>query len=121
MFSFRTQVLQNFIFNAFPGLIQQPVDRNGVLGNYLLDNTTLLGGKYIGQDMYVQGMLSMRYDANRDTFGGMTFQPDIGLELQGPVVFYGMDLRIRWNFMPEHPENWYANDNAITFTFSKSY
>ncbi|MDR2575450.1 MAG: hypothetical protein LBC52_03305 [Treponema sp.] len=121
MFSLRTQVFQNFLFNAFPGLMQQPVDRNGVLGNYLLDNTTLLGGKYIGQDLYVQGMLSMRYDANRDTFGGMTFQPDIGLELQGPVVFYGMNLRIRWNFLPEHPENWYANDNAITFTFSKTY
>jgi len=121
MFSFRTQVVQNFIFSRVPGLTLQPVDRNGALGNYLLDNTTLFGGKYIGQDLFIQGMLSMRYDANRNTFGGMTFQPDIGLELQGPVVFYGLNLRIRWDFVPEHPENWYANDNAITFTLSRSF
>jgi len=124
MFSLRTQVAQNFIFNAFPGLIQQPVDRNGLLGNYLLDNTTLLGGKYIGQDLFLQGMLSMRYDANKDTFGGLTFQQNYGFELQGPVLqglLNGVNFRIRWDFMPEHPENWYANDNSVTFTFSKSY
>jgi hypothetical protein len=97
----------------------QPVDRNG-WGNYL-DNTTLFGGKYIGPDMFVQGMLSMRYDNNRTTLGGMTFQPDFGLELQGPVVFNNYNFRIRWDFVPEHPENWYANDNSVTFTVSRSF
>jgi hypothetical protein len=118
MFSFRTQVLQNFFFRS-TGLMQQPVDRNG-WGNYF-DNTTLFGGKYIGPDMFIQGMLSMRYDANKSTFGGMTFQPDFGLELQGPVVFNKYNFRIRWDFVPKHPENWYANDNSITFTVSRSF
>jgi hypothetical protein len=99
--------------------MQQPVDRTGWV-NYF-DNTTLLGGKYIGPDMYVQGMLSMRYDANRANIGGMTFQPDIGLELQGPVMFNDYNFRIRWDFVPEHPENWYANDNSVTFTVSRSF
>ena len=121
MFSFRTQAVQNFVFSRVPGLIQQPVDRNGALGNYLLDNTTFLGGKYIGQDLFVQGMLSMRYDPNKDTFGGITLQPDIGFELQGPVVFNNYNFRIRWAFLPEHPENWWANDNSVTFTFSRSF
>jgi len=70
-------------------------------------------------------MLSMRYDANKNTdsgvLSGMTFQPDIGLELQGPVMFNNYNFRIRWDFVPEHPENWYANDNTITFTLSKSF
>jgi translocation and assembly module TamB len=118
MFSFRTQVLQNLFFRG-TGLMQQPVDRNG-LGNYF-DNTTIFGGKYIGQDLFIQGMLSMRYDANKNTFGGLTFKPDIGLELQGPVVFNNYNFRIRWDFVPEHPENWYANDNSITITFSRSF
>jgi len=118
MFSFRTQIVQNAIFRA-TGLTQQPVDRMGDVGNYF-DNTTLFGGKYIGQDMFVQGMLSMRYDANKNTLGGMTFQPDIGLELQGAMV-RDYNFRIRWDFLPEHPENWYANDNSITFTVSKTY
>jgi hypothetical protein len=118
MFSFRTQVLQNLFFRG-TGLIQQPVDRNG-LGHYF-DNTTIFGGKYIGPDMFIQGMLSMRYDPNKDTFGGLTLQPDIGFELQGPVVFNNYNFRIRWDFVPEHPENWYANDNSITITFSRSF
>ena len=120
MFSFRTQVVQNLFISMVPGFTLQPVDRNGALGNYLLDNTTLLGGKYIGQDLFLQGMLSMRYNANKETFGGLTFQQNYGFELQGPVL-NGMNFRIRWDFAPEHPENWYANDNAITFTFTKSY
>jgi len=118
MFSFRTQVLQNLFFRG-TGIMQQPVDRTG-LGNYF-DNTTLFGGKYIGPDMFIQGMLSMRYDPNKNTFGGLTFQPDIGFELQGPVVFNNYNFRIRWDFVPEHPENWYANDNSITITFSRSF
>jgi hypothetical protein len=124
MFSFRTQFFQNAIFSVVPGLTQQPVDRQSQLGNYL-DNTTLFGGKYISPDMFVQGMVTMRYDANRDNsggiLGGMTFQQNYGFELQGPVVFNNYNFRIRWDFLPEHPENWYANDNSITFTLTKSF
>jgi hypothetical protein len=118
MFSFRTQVLQN-LFCRSTGLMPQLVDRNGWV-NYF-DNTTVFGGKYIGPDMFVQGMLSMRYDASKTTLGGMSFQPDIGFELQGPVVFNNFNFRIRWDFVPEHPENWYANDNSITLTVSRSF
>ena len=106
MFSVRTQALQNFIFSQ-AGIIQAPVDRIGGLGNYF-NNTTFLGGKYIGQDMFIQGMLSMRYDANRLDTWGLTLEPDIGVELQSPL------FDIRWSFVPTHPENWFVNDNAIT-------
>jgi hypothetical protein len=113
MFSVRTQVLQNYLFTR-TGLIQSPVDRNPSVGNYF-DNTTVYGGKYIGQDMFVQGMLSMRYDANNPSFGGLTVRPDIGVELQNPL------FSIRWDFFPTHPENWYVNDNSITLTWSRSF
>jgi hypothetical protein len=112
MFSVRTQVIQNAIFMA-TGLMQQPVDRIAV-GNYF-DNTTVFGGKYIGQDMFVQGMLSMRYDANRTSFGGLTFAPDIGVELQNPL------FSIRWDFNPAHPENWFVNDNSITLIWNRTF
>jgi hypothetical protein len=119
MFSLRSPAVQNLILRT-TGLLQQPVDRNADLGNYF-DNTTIFGGKYIGPDMFVQGMLSMRYDANKETWGGITLQQNYGFELQGPVVFNNYNFRIRWDFVPEHPENWYANDNAITFTLTKSF
>jgi hypothetical protein len=107
MFNVRTQVVQNALFRAF----QSPVDRTSGVGNYF-DNTAVFGGKYIGQDMFVQGMLSMRYDANKDTF---VLAPDIGIEMQNPL------FGIRWDFTPTHPESWYVNDNSITFTKSFSF
>jgi hypothetical protein len=113
MFSVRTQVLQNALFMA-TGLMPQPVDRIGGVGNYF-DNTTVYGGKYIGQDMFVQGMLAVRYDANNASFGGLSFAPDIGIELQNPL------FSIRWDFVPTHPENWYVDDNSITLTWSRTF
>jgi hypothetical protein len=110
MFSVRTQVLQNAFFSA-TGLMQTPVDRNGGVGNYF-DNTTIFLGKYIGSAMFVQSMLSLRYDKN---LGGLRFAPDIGVELETPL------FNVRWDFVPAHPENWYVNDNSITLTWRKSY
>ncbi|MDR0455239.1 MAG: translocation/assembly module TamB domain-containing protein [Treponema sp.] len=107
MFSVRTQVLQNALYQAF----QAPVDRISGVGNYF-DNTTVFGGKYIGQDMFVQGMVSLRYDANKAAFA---VAPDIGIEMQNPL------FGIRWDFTPTHPENWYVNDNSITLTWSRSF
>jgi hypothetical protein len=110
MFSVRTQFFQN-AFLMSTGIMQPTtVDRNVGLGNYL-DNTTVFGGKYIGQDMFIQGMLSMRYEGER----GVTFSPDIGFELQNPL------FSIRWDFVPEHPENWYMSDNSITLTRTFSF
>jgi len=107
MFNVRTQIVQNALFMA----LQPPVDRTSGVGNYF-DNTTIFGGKYIGQDLFVQGMLSVRYDANKASF---VLAPDIGIEMQNPL------FGIRWDFTPAHPENWYVNDNSITFTWSKSF
>ena len=111
MFSIRTQVLQNAILMS-TGIMQAPVDRIGGVGNYF-DNTTVFGGKYIGQDMFIQGMLSMRYDANKA--GNIAFVPDIGIELQNPL------FSIRWDFVPTRPENWYISDNSITLIRSFSF
>ena len=113
MFSIRTQVLQNAVFSA-TGLRRDPVDRNDRVGNYF-DNTTVFLGKYIGSDMFVQSMLSLRYDENNASSGGLTFEPDIGVELQTPL------FNIRWDFIPAHPETWYVSDNSITFTWRKSF
>jgi hypothetical protein len=65
--------------------------------------------------MFFQGMLSLRYDENKPSLGGLTFEPDFGVELQNPL------FGIRWDFVPTHPENWYVDDNSITFTWSRSF
>jgi hypothetical protein len=110
MFSLRTQVLQNAMFQA-TGL-QDPVDRNNLVGNYF-DNTSVCIGKYIGSDMFAQAMVSLRYDANKVDFGGYTIEPDFGIELQSPLG------SIRWNLVPVHPESWYLSD--MSFSWIKTW
>jgi len=113
MFSVRTRILQNAFKNANV-FGQLPVDRNNRVGNYF-DNTAVFIGKYVGQDMFIQGMLSMRYDDNALSFGGLRIEPDVGIELHSPL------FNIRWDFFPYHPENWWVNDNSITLTWSRSF
>jgi hypothetical protein len=113
MFSVRTRILENAFSSALMPVFS-PVDMNYRVGNYF-DNTTVFIGKYVGQDMFVQFMLSMRYDENNPDFGGLRFEPDIGIELQSPL------FSIRWNFFPYHPENWWVNDNSITVTVRKTF
>jgi len=116
MFSVRTRLLHNALVYGVSNISDQStVDRRNIVGNYF-DNTTVFIGKYIGRDMFIQGMLSMRYDPNNpSSLGGLVFEPDVGIELQSPF------LNIRWDFFPYHPENWWVSDNSITLTWSMSY
>ncbi|MCL2801020.1 MAG: translocation/assembly module TamB [Treponema sp.] len=112
MFSVRTRFLQNAFITGASG---NPFGTGGnIVGNYF-DNTTVFIGKYVGQHLFIQGMLTMRYDQNSTVFGGLRFEPDIGIELQSPFV------NIRWDFFPYHPENWWVNDNSITLSWSMSF
>jgi hypothetical protein len=129
MFSVRTKFLQNAVVTNVTNATsaanaantansnttgQNPVDRNSRVGNYF-DNTTVFVGKYVGQDMFIQGMLAVRYDENKTTLSGLKFEPDIGIELQSPL------FNIRWDFFPYNPQNWWVNDNSITLYWSKSF
>jgi hypothetical protein len=107
MFSFRSQVLQNAVLDVTR--LQAPVDRTSWVSNYF-DNTAVFLGKYIGSDMFFQSMFSLRYDENKKTMGGYTFEPDFGIELRSPL------FDIRWDFIPRHPENMFVNDHSITLT-----
>jgi hypothetical protein len=111
MFNVRTRFFQNAVVTGVTG---GDIDRSSRVGNYF-DNTTVFIGKYIGQNMFIQGMLKMRYDEDSNLFGGLTFEPDVGIELHSPFV------NIRWDFFPYHPENWWVSDNSITLSWSKSF
>jgi translocation and assembly module TamB len=113
MFSVRTKILQNAVAS---NVGQTKVEKNISISNYF-DNTTVYAGKYIGQDMFIQSMLRLRYDETSLTMGGLRIEPDIGIELNTPL------FNIRWDFLPEsyNPENWGIKDNSITLIWSKSF
>jgi hypothetical protein len=113
MLSIRTRFFENAVVSGTSALGSSPVDRNRV-GNYF-DNTTVFIGKYVGQDMFVQSTFALRYDENSSSFGGIRFEPDIGVELQSPYI------NIRWDFFPYHPNNWWMNDHSITLIWRKSF
>jgi hypothetical protein len=116
MFSIRTQVLQNAMMQL-TGLNQPPAGENrSQFGNYF-DNTTIFFGKYIGADMFLQTILSVRYDPARadEAWGGLKLEPDIGIEWRGPL------FNIQWNLVPQHPENLYMDDLSFTLSWDWSF
>jgi len=115
MFSIKTRFIQNAVVSGVSGINQEAhIYRNSGIGNYF-DNTTVFIGKYIGRDMFVQGMLTLKYDKNSNRMGGLVFEPDIGIELQSPY------FNIRWDFFPYNPQNLWVSDNSITISWSKSF
>jgi hypothetical protein len=88
---------------------QSPVQSETRIGNYL-DNTTVYLGKYIGAGLFLQAMLSLRYDPLRENMGGLWVEPDLSMEFKGPL------FDIRWDLTPTHSENIWIPDNTITLS-----
>jgi hypothetical protein len=130
MFSVRTQFLQNMVFQATgfnttgstgttggsgtAASGDEIVEIQNRVGNYF-DNTTVFLGKYIGSDIFVQSLFSVKYDENKQTLGGMTLEPEIGIEMRNPL------FNIQLNMMFLHPENWFINDVSFTLTWRRSF
>ena len=100
IFSLRTMVFQNAVKQGIgrsssgdgQGTFSNPA------GNYL-DGTTVYIGKYLGDSVFADAMLSMDYDENRTgdkyTLNGLSFRPEIGFELESPFA------NVRWSIAPD--------------------
>jgi hypothetical protein len=110
MFSFRTQIIQNAVFETVRN--RGPDEQPATFGNYL-DNTTVFIGKYLGPDLFSQAMLSFQYDPTRREFaGGMRPELELGLDLRTPL------FDIRWNLGPLHLESLKISDFVSNQSFS---
>jgi hypothetical protein len=127
MFSFRTQILQNAasqIMGQGSTASDGTAPRGGAalgFGNYL-DNTSVFIGKYLDPNMFLQTMVSLRYDENRTaaaqgllTLGGYAVQADIGFELRTPW----MDVRL--SIVPTHFEHLFVDDISISLIWRRSF
>jgi hypothetical protein len=126
MFSFRTQILQN----AALQMMGQGSAANGTssrggstlgFGNYF-DNTSVFVGKYLDPNMFLQAMVSLRYDENRTaaaqgrlTLGGYAVQADIGFELRTPW----MDVHL--SIVPIHFEHLFVDDISVSLLWRRSF
>jgi len=105
MFSFRTQIVQNAVYEGLRN--RQPDEKAVTMGNYL-DNTAVFMGKYVGSDMFVQTMISVKFDPNQTTFGGVKLETDIGLDFRTPL------FDVRWSITPSKLDNLFVSDQSIS-------
>jgi len=63
VFTIRSNLIQNLLLDAIPGITSE--DTSSPFSRYL-DNTTIYLGKYFGDELYLQGLLTLRRDSTGD-------------------------------------------------------
>ncbi|TCW61386.1 translocation/assembly module TamB domain-containing protein [Treponema sp. J25] len=116
MFSIRTQVLQNALVQVSGVTEEGTLQKNRGIGNYF-DNTTVYIGKYFGPDLFLQSLVSLKYDEQQaNTFaGGLSIESEVGLELRTPLFM------IEWSITPKHQEHLFMSDQSLTITWKWSF
>lgn len=119
IFSVRTNVLKN-TYNL--SVSRNLTGGNISIGNFL-DNTTVYIGKYLGTSLYVDAMLHLSYEnggiKTKDSSDGvLTFQPEIGMELESPFA------NIRINMAPDLNallKNQFVPSTSVTLSWKFTY
>lgn len=119
VFSIRTSLFENLVIGALS-------ERDGVspapgadLGRFL-DNTTLFVGRFLGQDVFLQGLVQLRSDGS-DTvsegfgLGGVQTAVEVSMEWQTPI------LDLEWTFAPSDPESLFVRDHRFAFSWQFAY
>jgi hypothetical protein len=122
IFSARTQALQNALFQA---AFADPNESDPRLASYF-DNTTLLIGKYLTPNLFVQSMFTTDYDKNKLTNGGMNFDLSFGVELTTPLLDISADITPIRSGQRRHADAesqgfWATNTAGGSITLSKSW
>ncbi|MBN1698681.1 MAG: translocation/assembly module TamB domain-containing protein [Spirochaetales bacterium] len=125
LFSIRTQIIENVVRDKF--IDDQPVDEEYTisLGKYL-DNTTITIGQYVGDDLFVTGLVRLTevdYYSSDSLFGSGFFgvEPEFEISLEWPTPFFLLE----WTFSPdqEHLDDlfFYLTDNIIKLEWNWKY
>lgn len=103
IFSMRTMILQNAFTYAL-----NTTDNDLTIGNFL-ENTTVYIGKFLGDTLYADAMLTFAYDEDNtdNALQGLVFQPEFGLELPSPFA------TIRWSIAPDLTTDFLTDWNLL--------
>lgn len=120
IFSFRTQFFQQALRQVISSDDGNDEESGKILnaGNFF-DNTTVYIGKYIGNTIYMDAMLSFMYEDSVEKInkGKLVLQPEIGLELPTPFV------NIRWSIAPDinSAQNLWVPDTSLSLSWKFSF
>jgi translocation and assembly module TamB len=111
LFSMQTQFAQNVFTTLVAG--GNPFT-SGIWS--FLDNTSVVMGKYIGNDMFFQTVLQLTGSGDPTApMGGLLLKPEFALDMQTPL------FDLSWSLVPEHPENLWLTDNRFTLSWKQSF
>jgi translocation and assembly module TamB len=127
LFSIRTHVIENILMEEVIGEEREGYSSEDppLLGRYL-DNTTITIGQYIGDDLFISGLVRLKEVDyyTQETFLGRVFsgiEPQLEFSLEWPTPFFNLE----WTFNPtqEHLNDLflYLTDNTIKLEWSFSY
>ena len=118
IFSVRTNILQNTI-----NLSTKRNETNRLTVGNFFDNSTVYIGKYIGNALYVDAMLSMTASDYVDTeylsTGNLLFQPEFGLELELPLMNIRWDMT--WDLTPGLKFKSYVPSTSLSFSWKFNF
>jgi hypothetical protein len=104
LFMIRSQVFQRWLYD-FSGL--SGTSSLTTLADYL-DNTEIVGGKYIGDRLFFQTMLSLSSDPLA-TGTTLSLDSEFSLEWKAP------HFTLYWSIQPKHPETLFIEDQSFSF------
>ncbi len=118
IFSVRTNILQNTI-----NLSTKRNDTNIFSVGNFFDNSTVYIGKYIGSALYVDAMLNMSasdyIDVEYLSTGNLLFQPELGLELELPVMNIRWDMT--WDLTPGLQFKSYVPSTSLSLSWKFNF
>jgi translocation and assembly module TamB len=105
IFAFRTDIVKRAILSQGEEISFQDY----------IDNTSLFLGKYLGEELFVEGLISFKsedtLDSNADLTQEIVTELELGLELQTPLFL------INWKFNPQNPENLFLTDHELALSW----
>jgi len=104
LFMIRSQVFQRWLYD-FSGL--SGTSTSTTLADYL-DNTEIVGGKYLGDKLFFQVMVSLASDPLA-TGTTLSLDSEFSLEWQAP------HFTLYWSIQPKHPETLFIEDQSFSF------
>ena len=91
VFTIRSNLLQNILLDAIPGAVDN--ENASPFGRYL-DNTTFYLGKYLADELYLQGLISMQRDAtgSQSSFlaPDLTLDTELSVEWLNPLATFSV-------------------------------
>ena len=119
LFSIRTQMIQNLVLEKVLGQeTEVAAPTSSSFGKYL-DNTTILGGKYLGKDVFLELMLRFNsknvYISDLEYFDKLEIESEISIEWETPIALLELTFQPKVNDLASSLNN---TKLALSWRFS---